>query len=206
MFNKLLQNKALGEGKISRTGSSSKCSSAKSPSTPASSAFTGDSKGKRQAEPISTPPKKTKASTAAFSPLAPKTSIRAGTPSLEDIRIKREKLHFDEVSSLLKEDSESNQETDFLRGLLSPPDKVFLGVLPRDQDMNSLASYVGKTALLVGDLLEHEGPAAEEAQRKVEELEKEMQEKECKHETNITHLKSKISSFHGRLDQAAVKL
>ncbi|KAL0386068.1 UNVERIFIED_CONTAM: hypothetical protein Sradi_3001100 [Sesamum radiatum] len=79
--------------------------------------------------------------------------------------------------------------------------------------MNSLASYVSKvcliylqTALLVGNLLEQGGPAAEETQRKVEELKKEIQEKELKHETSIAHLKFEISSLHSRLEQELLKL
>ncbi|KAL0433834.1 UNVERIFIED_CONTAM: hypothetical protein Slati_2717700 [Sesamum latifolium] len=48
MFNKLLQDKALGKGKNPGGSCSSKCPLAKSPSsTPASWASTGDSKGKR---------------------------------------------------------------------------------------------------------------------------------------------------------------
>ncbi|KAL0440049.1 UNVERIFIED_CONTAM: hypothetical protein Slati_2487900, partial [Sesamum latifolium] len=50
-------DKALCEGKIPGTGSSSKRPSANSLSTPASSASTGDPKGKRQAKPVSTPVK-----------------------------------------------------------------------------------------------------------------------------------------------------
>ncbi|KAK4403104.1 putative AC transposase [Sesamum angolense] len=56
------------------------------------------------------------------------------------------------------------------------------------------------------DLLEHGEPAAKEAQRKVEELERELQENKCKHETSIVHLKFEISSLHDRLEQALIKL
>ncbi|KAL0336497.1 UNVERIFIED_CONTAM: hypothetical protein Sradi_4861600 [Sesamum radiatum] len=66
--------------------------------------------------------------------------------------------------------------------------------------MNSLDSYASK------DLLEHGGPAAEEAQRKVEERERELQENECKHETSIVHLKFEISRLHDNLEQALIEL
>ncbi|KAL0440323.1 UNVERIFIED_CONTAM: hypothetical protein Slati_2515300 [Sesamum latifolium] len=65
-----------------------------------------------------------------------------------------------------------------LQGLLTALDRTFLEALPRDQAMHSLASYASKAILLIGDLLERGGPVAEETQRKVGELEKELQEKE----------------------------
>ncbi|KAL0415896.1 UNVERIFIED_CONTAM: hypothetical protein Slati_3421500 [Sesamum latifolium] len=54
--------------------------------------------------------------------------------------------------------------------------------------------------------MEQDGPAAEETQKKLEELEKEMWEKECKHETSLTHLSSEINNSHPRLEQVVLKL
>ncbi|KAL2247150.1 UNVERIFIED_CONTAM: hypothetical protein Sindi_2567300, partial [Sesamum indicum] len=56
MFNHLLQDKALREGKFLEAGSYTKRPLAKSlPSTPASSASIGDLKGKCQADPLPMP-------------------------------------------------------------------------------------------------------------------------------------------------------
>ncbi|KAL0342467.1 UNVERIFIED_CONTAM: hypothetical protein Scaly_1909300 [Sesamum calycinum] len=171
MFNKLLQDKALDEGKNPRTSSSSKLPLAKSPSsTLASSASTSDSKGKRQVEPMSPPAKKTKVSSGSFAPPTPKPSSRARTPRPSVAQIKREKLSCNEASSLLKEKGETSGAAEFVKGLLTLLDRSFLETFPSDQVINSLASYSSKTILLLEDLLEHGGPASKEAHRKVEEL------------------------------------
>ncbi|KAL0434294.1 UNVERIFIED_CONTAM: hypothetical protein Slati_2763700 [Sesamum latifolium] len=148
MFNQLLQDKALSEGKVPGTGSSSERPSAKTHySTPASSASTADPKGKRQAKSVSTFVKLAKVSTGPLAPLAPKPSTCAGTPRLANKKIKREKLDIDEASSLLMEE-------------------VYLEALPRDWAMSSLASHISKAVILAGELfswLEQGGSAAKEA-------------------------------------------
>ncbi|KAL0462746.1 UNVERIFIED_CONTAM: hypothetical protein Slati_0162200 [Sesamum latifolium] len=207
MFNKLLQDKALGEEKNLGGGSSSKRPLAKSPSsTPASSASSGNSKGKRQAEPMSPPAKKTKASSGSFDQSAPKPVTRVGTPRPTLVQVKREKLDAEEIPSFLKEEDEINQTTDFAKGLLSSSDRSFLASLPRDQAMHLLASHASKTVLLIGDFLEHGGPTAEEACKRVEELEEDMPEKERQHDASLTHLRSEVSSLHDHLEQATLKL
>ncbi|KAL2251606.1 UNVERIFIED_CONTAM: hypothetical protein Sindi_2282900 [Sesamum indicum] len=59
--------------------------------------------------------------------------------------------------------------------------------------------------MLIGDLVEQGKPSAEETQR-VEELEKELQEKERKHENRVAHLRSEISTLHNCLEQVVSKL
>ncbi|KAL0309109.1 UNVERIFIED_CONTAM: hypothetical protein Sradi_5853200 [Sesamum radiatum] len=110
-----------------------------SSSTLVSSTSAGDPKDKHKAEPISTPAKKAKVFTSSLAPPAPKLSMRTGLPRPADVKIKREKLSFDEAPFLLKEEDEGNQ---FLKGLLSPPNIVFLEVLPLDQAMKSLVSHI----------------------------------------------------------------
>ncbi|KAL2247793.1 UNVERIFIED_CONTAM: hypothetical protein Sindi_2631600 [Sesamum indicum] len=92
----------------------------------------------------------------------------------------------------MKAEDEGSQAVGFLKGLISPSNKVFLEALPHDQGMNSLVSHIR--------------PAVEETLRKVKELEMEIGETESKHEASLTHLKSKISSLHERSEQAMLKL
>ncbi|KAL0313130.1 UNVERIFIED_CONTAM: hypothetical protein Sradi_5712300 [Sesamum radiatum] len=73
MYNQLLQDKALSEGKFPKLGSFGKRSLAKSLlSAPASLASTGDPKGKRQANALSTPSKRAKKSIGPLAAPAPK--------------------------------------------------------------------------------------------------------------------------------------
>ncbi|KAL0455868.1 UNVERIFIED_CONTAM: hypothetical protein Slati_0926000 [Sesamum latifolium] len=202
----VLDTAALGEGQNLGGSSSSKRPLAKSPSTPTSSASTGDSKGKCQVEPMSPPAKKAKASSGSFVQPVPEPATRTSTPRPSPVQIKKEKLGANETPSLLKEESEGSQAADFAKGLLVPSDRSFLESLPRDQIMNLLASHPCKTVLLIRDLLESGGPAAEEARRKIEELEGNMSEKERQYEASLTHMRSEVTSLHGHLEQAALEL
>ncbi|KAK4397336.1 hypothetical protein Sango_1570200 [Sesamum angolense] len=143
-----------------------------------SSTSTSDPKGNRKSKPLSPPAKKTKVFSSSFAP--PEPSTRAGTPCPSVVQIKRDKLSSTETSSLLREEAESSRVVDFVKGLLAPPNKIFLESLPRDNR-----------------------PAAEEAQRKVEELERELQEKERKHKMILSHLYYEISSSQDCLDRLA---
>ncbi|KAL2251672.1 UNVERIFIED_CONTAM: hypothetical protein Sindi_2289500 [Sesamum indicum] len=87
------------------------------------------------------------------------------TPCPEDVRIKREKLNVHEASSILKEEGGGNWALHFLKGLLAPRDRVVLEPLPRDQAMNSLASYVSKAALKL-----HDYPSTKEGKQMFKEL------------------------------------
>ncbi|KAL2251572.1 UNVERIFIED_CONTAM: hypothetical protein Sindi_2279500 [Sesamum indicum] len=80
MFNKLLQDKALSEGKNLEIGSSSKHSLVKSPcSIPASLVLTDDRKGKCYVQPMSPPANKAKVSSDPFAHLALKPATCIGT-------------------------------------------------------------------------------------------------------------------------------
>ncbi|KAL2237723.1 UNVERIFIED_CONTAM: hypothetical protein Sindi_0964000, partial [Sesamum indicum] len=103
---------------------------------------------------------------------------------------KRDKLGVEEIPSLLKEEYESSQATDFAKGLLAPTNKSFLKSLPGNKIINLLASCASKMVLLIGDMLERGGPAEEEAQKKEEELEGDMHENERQYEAHFTHLRS----------------
>ncbi|KAL0309184.1 UNVERIFIED_CONTAM: hypothetical protein Sradi_5860700 [Sesamum radiatum] len=96
-----------------------------------SSTSTSDPKGKRKSKPLSPPAKKTKVSSTSFA--APRSSTRAGTPCPSVVQIKREKLSSTETSSLLREEAESSRVADFVKGLLAPPNKIFLESLLRDK-------------------------------------------------------------------------
>ncbi|KAL2232100.1 UNVERIFIED_CONTAM: hypothetical protein Sindi_1390000 [Sesamum indicum] len=160
MFNKLLQDKALGEGQNPRGRSSSKCPLAKVLLQLQRFRFP---KGNARRNPCCLMQRKPK-------PLS--------------------------ASSL------NLRVADFVKGLFGLSGKSFMEALFCDQVMNLLASCASKTILLIGVLLERGGPIAEDAQRRTEEL----QEKELKHETNVVHLKFKISSLHDRWEQTVLKL
>ncbi|KAL0288989.1 UNVERIFIED_CONTAM: hypothetical protein Scaly_2715100 [Sesamum calycinum] len=189
MFNKLLQDKALGEGKV--PGSSYKCPLPERPSlTPASSASTGDPKGKCHVEPMSPPAKKAKVSSGSFVQPTPKPATHASTPRPSPAQVKKKRLGVNERPFLLKEEDNSSWAADFVKGLLTSLDKGFLESLSRDQIMNMLAAYASNIVLLVGDLLKRGDPRAEEGQRKVEELEEDMHENERQYEASLAHLRS----------------
>ncbi|KAL0311561.1 UNVERIFIED_CONTAM: hypothetical protein Sangu_2450800 [Sesamum angustifolium] len=106
MFNKLLQDNALGEGNVPR--SSSKRPLPKSPSlTTGSSASIGDPKGKRHAEPMLSPANEAKASSGSFVQHAPKPVTRASTPRPSPMQVKKERLSANERPSLLKEEDDN---------------------------------------------------------------------------------------------------
>ncbi|XP_011071741.1 uncharacterized protein LOC105157132 [Sesamum indicum] len=149
---------------------------------------------------MSPPAKKTKSSSGSFVQPARKLATYTSTlrPSL--VQIKREKLGASETPSLLKEEGESSQAANCVKGFLTPLDKRFLESLPRDQIMNLLALYASKTVLQIGDLLELGGSAVEEAQKKVEELEGDMHKKERQDEASLTYLRAKVLSLHSRLE------
>ncbi|KAL0411421.1 UNVERIFIED_CONTAM: hypothetical protein Slati_3731800 [Sesamum latifolium] len=198
-------DKALGTGKGPGGSSSSKRMLTKSPpSTPASSASTADSRGKKTSR----------------SPLPPRLRGSRHLPALllsllqnlrpalirsvlSPLMVKKEKLDLGEESSLLKEEGDDGRAFDFIKGLLSSSDRRFLEDLTPSHSANLLASSASKTILLIGDLLERGGRATEGALKKVEELEEDIRETERRYEPSLSHLRSEVSDLQSCLEHAA---
>ncbi|KAL0378385.1 UNVERIFIED_CONTAM: hypothetical protein Sradi_3144000 [Sesamum radiatum] len=148
MFNKLLQDKTLGIGK-----------------------GPGDSRGKKQVDPLSPRAKRVKASSGSFAQPTKKPMTHSHLLRPSPLQVKKEKLGLGEESSLLKEEGDDGQALDFIKGLLSSSDRRFLEDLTPSHAANLLASSASKTILLIGDLLEQGGRATEGALKRVEDLE-----------------------------------